>query len=349
MQDDDEFNQKADIASLITHQQSSDVPLALLNHGAFGKAYDDCMKLSIELRVFAEQHPDLFYDQLLVPLLKHSYNICADFFGLKTPSNCVLVPNCTMGMKAVMDKLLLRQKKPTSHGQKMQYLLGQDVVNVGYLSPIYGATKNLLRSYIDDPASKIKVTEIVPENFLFQEDPEMILKAIEQANADSDSKISIILCDEIASQTGRILPLLKIAEYCQQQNIILIVDGTQSFDFTASKIEKVDYWVMSTHKWLSNVKTCGLVLWSENVDCPEPPAVSLGYFNENIQDRFLWLGMLDTYISYIVLSKALSMRKIYGEHQICHASELLRKGLQDVLQVQPLLESNGKTYINIFT
>ena len=348
MDDADEFNLRSGIGSLITHQTSSDAPLALLNHGAFGKAYDDCMKLSIELRVFAEQNPDLFYDQLLMPLLKHSYNVCSDFFGLKTPSNCVLVPNCTMGMKAVMDKLLLRKTSTTCHGQKMQQLIGQDVVNVGYVSPIYGATKNLLKSYVADHASKIKVTEIVPENFLFQEDPELILKAIDQANANSESKLSVILCDEIASQTGRILPLLEIAEYCEKRNIILVVDGTQSFEFTSSKIEKVDYWVMSTHKWISNVKTCGVVLWGENVDCPEPPAVSFGYFNENVQDRFLWTGMMDTYISYIVLAKALSMRRKYGERQIRHASELLRQGLQDVLHVQPLLESNGKTDINIF-
>ena len=175
----------------------------------------------------------------------------------------------------------------------------------------------------------------------------MILKAIDRANTNSDSKLSVIVCDEIASQTGRILPLLEIAEYCEKRNIILVVDGTQSFDFKDSKIEKVDYWVMSTHKWISNVKTCGLVLWSEHVDCPEPPAVSFGYFNDNVQDRFFWTGMLDTYISYIVLAKALSMRRKYGERQIRHASELLNKGLQDVLHVQPVLASNGKIDINI--
>ena len=223
----------------------------------------------------------------------------------------------------------------------MQLLENQDVVNVAYLSPIYGATKNLLKSYAKDFPSRLKITEILPENALFQEDPNFILKAIDEAVNKSGSTFSILVCDEVASQSGRILPVVEIAAYCEKRNIILVVDGTQSFDFEASKMAKVDYWVMSTHKWIANVKTCGIILWSDQVDCPEPPAVSFGYFSENVQDRFLWIGMLDTYISYIVLAKALSLRGQFGGHQIEHASQLLQKGLEDILQVRPLLEWKG--------
>ena len=337
-------NSKTDISSLITNARGLEYPVAFLNHAAFGKAYDSCTRLSIQLRRFADQHPDLFYDQLLMPLLKHSYNVCADFFELNDSKNCVLVPNCTIGMKAIMDKLLLKKASTVYHGNKMQQLGDNDIVHVGYLSPIYGATKNLLKSYALDIPSRIKLTEIEPENALFQEDPSLILKALDKATTESGSNVSILLCDEIASQTGRILPLLEIAEYCEKRNIILVVDGTQSFEFGNSKIEKVDYWVMSTHKWISNVKTCGVVMWSDKVDCPDPLAVSFGYFNQNVQDRFLWAGMMDSYISYIVLAKALQMRRRFGETQINHANELLRKGLEDVLQVKPLLESKGRIF-----
>ena len=157
-----------------------------------------------------------------------------------------------------------------------------------------------------------------------------------------ESPLSVLVCDEVASQSGRILPLSEIAAYCEKRGILLVVDGTQSFEFSSEKIREVDYWVMSTHKWLGNVKTCGLVLWSDKVVCPEPPAVSFGYYNKNVQDRFLWMGMLDAYISYIVLGKALSIRKKYGEYQVQYSSDLLMRGLEDILQVKPLLKHRGK-------
>ena len=326
----------------MSYDTLSDNPIALLNHGAFGRAYNACIKLSDQLRIFARKYPDLFYDQLMIPLLKHSYQTCADFFHLKNPNNVVLLPNCTMGMKAVMDKILMKTSSSTYYGNKMKQLGDIDTVHVAYLSPIYGATQNLIQSYLEDVRSRIKVTEIVPENALFQEDPNIILKAIDDAQRENCPSFSVLICDEIASQSGRILPLAKIAEFCERKNIILIVDGTQSFDFSELKMEKIDYWVMSTHKWIANVKTCGVVLWNDTVDCPKPPAVSFGYFNENIQDKFLWTGMMDAYIPYIVLAKALDMKRHYGEQQIEHASDLLRKGLHDVLQVKPLLESKGE-------
>ena len=275
---------KLDITDLITTNREPDNPIALLNHGEFGRAYDACRKLSLKLQMFAENHPDLFYGQLLVPLLKHSYDVCVNFFNLKNPENCVLVPNSTMGMKAVMEKLLLKRASTMPAGKTIQQLSNQDVINVGYLSPIYGATKNLLRSYATGFSSRLEITESILENGLFQEDLDFILKAIDEATAKSGSVFSILVCDEVASQTGRILPVKEIAEYCEQRSIILVVDGTQSFDFAVSKIGKVDYWVMSTHKWMANVKTCGIVLWSDKVDCPEPPAVSFRYFDDKAQD-----------------------------------------------------------------
>ena len=38
-----------------------------------------------------------------------------------------------------------------------------------------------------------------------------------------------------------------------------------------------DYLVMSTHKWMGNVKTAGVVVYSESIAPPLPHAVSFGY------------------------------------------------------------------------
>jgi len=48
-------------------------------------------------------------------------------------------------------------------------------------------------------------------------------------------------------------------------------------------VQHADYYAMSTHKWLSNIKTCGILFWSESAALPnQPPAVSFGYKKDDI-------------------------------------------------------------------
>ena len=69
---------------------------------------------------------------------------------------------------------------------------------------------------------------------------------------------------QVSSQSGRILPLEAVASFCEEHNIIVVVDGTQSCQLLLSAqkkqiLDRVDFFVMSTHKWIGNVKTCGLI------------------------------------------------------------------------------------------
>lgn len=253
--------------------------------------------------------------------------------------------------------------------------------------------------------------------------------------------MTVLCCDEISSQTGRILPLEAVGQWCEEKGILLIVDGTQGIDFsnTSQKLKYVDYYVLSTHKWLGNVKTAGIVRWrrissamiqeqksvqTKNILAPIfPPAVSFGYagsttsttkqkssikINKNNNDqhqivlnknssrsfsplntseedeiednetiistttatvsiepsqstlykekeqqknenplgiinglpdkRFQWLGMLDSYISYITLGKALEIFTKYGENQVLTASNLLNEGISLLGEGQMLLD-----------
>ena len=99
-----------------------------LNNAAFGRAYDDVLTLSGKLRTFAETHPDVFYDQACLSLIEHTYQVLETFFGT---DKMVLVPNCTMGLRSVMERLV----KDGRHRVLAQ------------LSPIYGATQKLLEYY----------------------------------------------------------------------------------------------------------------------------------------------------------------------------------------------------------
>ena len=113
----------------------------------------------------------------------------------------------------------------------------------------------------------------------------VIVEALEDAYALQE--FSVLFCDQVASQTGRVLQLDPISKFCQENNIILVVDGTQScqlfFGKSKKQLRNVDFFVMSTHKWISNVKTCRVVIFRDLNSSPCPPAISFGW-QQNIKN-----------------------------------------------------------------
>ena len=286
------------------------------------------LKLNSRLREFSETHPDIFYDQACLPLINYTYLVLEEFFQT---DRMVLVPNCTFGLKAVLDQLVKEKKHQV----------------VGTLAPLYGATQKLLECY--RAAGTIqKVVRISPgrgHSALLEEDPTVILEALEDAWALQE--FSVLFCDQVASQTGRILPLEPVTKFCRDNNVVLVVDGTQScqlfFGKNKNQIKNVDFFVMSTHKWISNVKTCGVVVFRDIKNHPQPPAISFGWSGSQagsvrqIREMFQWQGMMDSYITYITLSKAIKIFSKYGEAQLMMASSVLQQGITDVLHRAPML------------
>eukprot|EP00090_Calanus_glacialis_P047225 TRINITY_DN9685_c0_g1_i1.p1 TRINITY_DN9685_c0_g1~~TRINITY_DN9685_c0_g1_i1.p1 ORF type:complete len:1465 (-),score=349.19 TRINITY_DN9685_c0_g1_i1:88-4482(-) len=328
----DDVPDDLDVNNLIAVDEGHDKHY--LNNAAFGRAYEDVLDLSFKLKRFAETHPDIFYDQACLPLINHTYEVLEDFFATE---NVVLVPNCTFGLKSVIEHLV-REK-----GHK----------NLAQLTPVYGATQKLMDYYrsTGDIDKVLKITPGRGHNALLEEDPAVIVEALEDAYALQE--FTVLFCDQVASQTGRVLSLDPISKFCKDNNIVLVVDGTQScqlfFGKHKKQLQNVDFFVMSTHKWISNVKTCGVVVFKDLNSAPCPPAISFGWEHNHshtqsiakIRTSFQWLGMLDSYISYITLSKALKIFRKYGEAQMIMASATLEKGIADVLHLKPMLP---KTY-----
>jgi len=335
----DDIPDNLDPKKLITIDESNDKHY--LNNAAFGRAYDDVLDLSFKLKRFAETNPDIFYDQVCLPLIDHTYEVLEKFFATE---NLVLVPNCTFGIKSIIEHLV--QEK----GHK----------NLAQLTPIYGSTGKLM-DYYKSTGYVDKVLKITPgrgQNALIEENPAVIVEALEDAYALQE--FTVLFCDQVASQTGRALSLDPIAKFCKENNVVLVVDGTQScqlfFGKNKKQLKNIDYFVMSTHKWISNVKTCGVVVFKDVNSAPTPPAFSFGWENNNsemlsiekIRARFQWLGMLESYISYITLSKAVKIFSKYGEAQMKMAAEALEKGIADVLQLKAVLpKTSNSRVINI--
>ena len=329
-----------DIRSLITLPRNQGKHH--LNNAAFGRAYDEVLALSGKLRHFAETDPDTFYDQACLPLIDHTYSVLEQFFCTE---QLVLVPNCSFGLRAVVERLVRARRHRV----------------MAQLAPLYGATQKLLEFYRTQ-GQVDKVLKISPgrgDSALLEEDPGIIVEALEDAYAMQE--FSVLFCDQVASQTGRILPLEAVSRFCQENNIVLVVDGTQSCQLFFGKNKKqilaADYFVMSTHKWLSNVKTCGLVLYRDPQQPPLPPAISFGWEPargsmkssvESTRSMFQWQGMLDSYIPYITLARAVKIFSKYGEAQLMMASGVLSQGISDVLHRKPLLSKTvNSRVINI--
>ena len=82
-----------------------------------------------------------------------------------------------------------------------------------------------------------------------------------------------------------------------------MVDGTQAFEF--EDVNHSDYWVMSTHKWLGNVKTSGFLIYGDNALVPNSPVgISFGYDPNDIKSSFLWTGMYNA-VPSIMAAKSL--------------------------------------------
>ena len=99
-----------------------------------------------------------------------------------------------------------------------------------------------------------------------------------------------------------------------------------------------------------NIKTCGIIKYKN--ESPAPPTISFGWTSdkshESVRSSYMWQGMLDTYIPYITVSRALKIFKKYGSQQLEHASEILSRSFNKVLKVLPLLDLGKKRVMNIF-
>lgn len=276
---------------------------AHLNHGSFGAAFRICTELSTSLRTIAEEDPAVFYDKLICPLLRYSLSVISRV--LKS-SNVVLIPNLTIGLKNLLECLLQNSQKQ----------------NIAVLEPIYGATRKLLKEFLPKRYKDVSITTVSPG--MFEEDPNVFIECLN--TSFNESPFDYLVADHVTSQSTRILPINEVIEWCNSKNVILIVDGTQSADIILDKYPS--YYLFSTQKWLSNVKTCGVLRCEDNVQLPEPVGISFGY-NEDIESSHLWQGLQD-YFPHIVLSLAL---RIYEKHGITirtHASEILSRKLNEI-------------------
>ena len=268
-----------------------DPTVSHLNHAAFGGVPQEYVDLENALRLRANRNPSLFYDTLCIPLIRESIAEAEDFFN----GPVILQPNCTSALKNIIA------------------ILGN--CSVACLSPIYGATLKLLQT------THPHFTNINPG--LFCESDTEIIHCLEQAY--ETTPFTVLLADHISSQSGRLLPMSAVVTWCAAHDVITVIDGTQVCSFDNDIWP--DYYVLSTHKWLCNIKTCCVV--RINPPRPPPPPIGISFGYDVPTDRHVWTGMLD-YIPYILLAKVLRVYRKHGADMVKYSASLLTAGLQRV-------------------
>ena len=285
----------------IQYQLQSDI--AHLNHGAFGAVSKSMIELEMSIRGLIHSNPSHFYDHLCLPLMRESIHEATMFFN----GNVILQPNCTIALKSIVE-------------------LFDKTSVVARLTPIYGATTKLL--------SHLFPHHLTIDSGYFTENVEDIIHCL---NKTYDEKpFTVLFADHIASQTGRILPLREVVEWCSARNVISVIDGTQACWFD-NKVWP-DYYVMSTHKWLGNIKTCAVVRINDGATVPEPVGISFGH--PDPKDRHLWTGMLD-YVPYIMLAKALREYRQHGKEMLRLSLNNMAEGVK-ILGLKPELDLSVK-------
>jgi 5-histidylcysteine sulfoxide synthase len=300
----------AEISSLREVEDVADMKFSLqsdvahLNHGAFGAVSDPMIELEKSIRSLAHSNPSHFYDHLCLPLVRESINEASLFFN----GNVILQPNCTIALKSIVE------------------IFDKSTV-VARLTPIYGASTKLLTHMFPQ--------HVTIEPGFFNEDSDDIIQCLDKAY--EEKPFTVLFADHVASQTGRILPLRAVVEWCSAKTVISVIDGTQACWFDNNVWP--DYYVMSTHKWLGNIKTCAVVRIEGNATVPEPVGISFGY--PHPFDRHLWTGMLD-YVPYIMLAKAI---RVYRQH----GKEMLRLSLNNMAEGVKILRLKPKLSLSVIS
>ena len=303
----------------------------------------------------------------------------------------LLMPNATTALRSVLETLVRCPQALPSRGSVEVDKKGSEgeKVRVGVLEPIYGATRKMITEYLvkNYDCEAIPIRPLRPEGgerktkegsegeeeysrfcksiwrerlsregaSLFEEELQYFIPALNNAYEEG---LDILICDHIASQTGRCLPLMGVVEWCREKGVTLVVDGTGVADFfslremcqkrrkdvasTSTNTTPVfrpddgwpDYYVLSTHKWLGNSKTCAIVRVGEGApSCPLPVGISFGYDSslflkeepgrgnlwngkrggeggkgvwERQVNAHLWVGMTD-YVPFVTLAVAVGI------------------------------------------
>jgi isopenicillin-N epimerase len=172
-----------------------------VNHGAFGAACRIALEVGHAWQVHCERQPLRFIDRELFPHIVHSIRCMAAEVGVP-PERCVFLPNATTGFNAAL------RSAPLAAGD-----------TVFLLDIAYGSMKKAVAE-IAAAAGAAVVT--MPVAFPVASEDDLVAQV---AAAMPTRGVKLAVFDHVASNTGLVLPVAKLAALAAARGAWVLVDG----------------------------------------------------------------------------------------------------------------------------
>ena len=265
---------------------------AFLNHGSFGTAPRGVLGAAARWRRRAEANPDRFMREFLPAALRSAASRLADFLHARE-QDLVFVENATTGMNAVLRSLRLRR--------------GDEIL---VTSHVYNAVRQTIRHLCERSGARLVEARIA---LPVREEADLI-GAIE---AKFSRRTRLLVLDHIASPTGLIFPVRRLARIARAQGVQVLVDGAHAPGQIALDIPSlgVDWYTGNCHKWLFAPKGCAF-LWAKRGAQADlhPTVISHGY-GKGYSAEFDWVGTRD-FSSWLAMPDALRFLRQLGPARV---------------------------------
>jgi len=283
--------------------------VAFLNHGSYGAAPRAVLAEAARWRARMDANPDRFFREILPGALRSAAARLARFLNSRA-EDLAFVENATTGVNAVLRSLELRR--------------GDEILANSHT---YGAVRQAIRHACVQAGAKLVEAGIdlpVPDGKYLEE---QIVQAI-------GPRTRLVVLDHVASPTGLVFPVKRIAALARRRGARVLVDGAHAPGQIALDLPSLgaDWYAGNCHKWLFAPKGCGF-LWArrEAQRGLHPPVISHGY-GQGFTAEFDWTGTRD-FSAWLAVTSALDFYLSLGperlrirNHQLAvHAAERIAR------------------------
>jgi len=243
---------------------------AFINHGSFGATPRVVLAAAERWRARMEANPDRFLRFERPRALRAAAARLAGFLKARG-QDLAFVENATSGVNAVLRSLAFRP--------------GDEILATTHT---YNAVRQAIREVCRRTGAKLVEAGI--------ELPVLGEKSLADPIKDKFTRRTrLLVLDHIASPTGLIFPVRKLAALAHARGVKVLVDGAHAPGQLALDIPSlgVDWYAGNCHKWLFAAKGSAF-LWARRSaqDGIHPPVISHGY-GKGYAAEFDWTGTRD--------------------------------------------------------